>query len=346
MSTLRIGINGLGRIGRAAMRAAQLRASKLDWNGRVRQGPELEVVAVNDLVELDKLAYLLRYDSVHGPSPVRVETKGQHLLWNGREIAVSHERDPASIPWAQAGVDLVLECTGALGQRAVLRGHLEGARRVIVGQAAEVDQMIVIGANDHVLERKHSIFSAASCTTHAVAPLLGVLHRAFGVRWGLIGTVHAYTAGQALIDGPGAGEDLRRSRAAALNIVPTSTNATRAVLKVLPDLAGKLGGASVRVPVPDVSMFDLTVTLEGAPSLATVLDAVTQASAQPELRGVIECRDEPLVSSDLIGDPVSCVVDVGVCHGAGPLLRLCGWYDNESAYAARLLDLAALLSAN
>lgn len=353
MASVRIGINGLGRIGRTVLRHAVRRARDRDWSGRTRPGPRpgvdgdephVEIVAANDLLPLDKLAYLIEYDSVHrGPRPpVRLE--GDRLVVGDFSIRVHAERDPAQIPWSADEVDVVFECTGAFGRRRELERHLSHAPKVILGAPGEADVMVVIGVNEHALDVDgHRLISAASCTTHAIAPALSVLDRTFGVRWAIIGTVHAYTAGQVLIDGASPSGDLRRSRAAAVNIVPTTTHAARALTQVLPRLSGKLTGAAVRVPVPDGSMWDLTCTLDGSPDLDTVVDALRHAAEGDALRGIFEVTDAPLVSSDILGMTASSMLDVGASHASGPLIKLQGWYDNETGYAARLLDLAAMV---
>ncbi len=346
MKPLRVGINGLGRIGRTLVRSALARAEREDWAGHTRTGPAIEIVAANDLLPPEQLAYLLEHDSVHRWPKPRVAVDGPRLQVGPFSVRLHGERDPSAIPWAQDAVDLVFECTGAFGRRADLARHLPTAPRVILGAPGEADRMIVVGVNEAELDGPQlEVVSAASCTTHALAPVLSVLDAAFGVRWAIIGTVHSYTAGQALIDGSAKGSDWRRGRAAAANIVPTTTHATRALTQVLPHLAGKLEGSSVRVPVPDGSMWEVSCTLGGSPDLTRALDVLRDATDTEELRGVLEVRDAPLVSSDILGDPASSIVDVGACRGVGPLLKLAGWYDNEAGYSARLLDLAASWSA-
>jgi glyceraldehyde 3-phosphate dehydrogenase len=352
MKPLRVGINGLGRIGRTLLRLAVARdtheragagaTSLFEASGITRAGRPIEVVAANDLLATDLLAYLLRYDTVHGRARSTVRVEGDELQFGPFRIRRFAERDPGAIPWDELGVEVVFECTGAFHRRAELERHLVRAPRVVLGQPGEADAMVVLGVNDEALAAPGlRIVSAASCTTHAAAPVLHVLERAFGVRWALLGTVHAYTAGQGLIDGAVKGSDVRRGRAASENIVPTTTHATGALMTVLPNLAGKLAGSSIRVPVSDGSMWDLTVTLGGNPTLAQVVEALRDAADGPRLRGILQVTDEPLVSSDVVGDPHSSIVDVGASLSAGPLIRLQGWYDNETGYAARLLDLAA-----
>ncbi|MGB1699622.1 MAG: type I glyceraldehyde-3-phosphate dehydrogenase, partial [Nannocystaceae bacterium] len=328
MRPLRIGINGLGRIGRTVVRSALQRQANPAWGGTTRPGPDLEIVAANDRLDVEALAYLLEFDSVHGRAPHPARVDGARIEMGPMSIRMFNESNPQDIPWSSAQVDIVLECTGAFGRRRELERHLSEAPKVLLGAPGEADVMIVTGVNDHELRPEAKVISAASCTTHAVAPVLSVLDQMFKVRWALLGTVHAYTAGQSLIDAPAPARDLRRGRAAGLNIVPTTTHATRAVTQVLPALAGKLAGSSTRVPVPDVSMFDLTVTLDRPTELAEVLEVLTEASRAPELRGILDVRDQPLVSADLVGELHSSVVDVGACVASGPLLRIAGWYDN------------------
>jgi glyceraldehyde 3-phosphate dehydrogenase len=256
-----------------------------------------------------------------------------------QSIRLHRTADPAEIGWQ--GVDVVLECSGRFARRPELEGHLRGTVKLaVLGRPGEVDQTIVIGVNDSDLDLASRTLSAGSCTTNAVAPVLAVLDQAFGLRWGLIGTVHATTAGQHVVDGAAA--DLRRGRAAAHNIIPTTTGAVRAVAQVLPALAGKIDGHSVRVPVVDGSLFDVTCTLGDSPGLERVLDALRSAAADPRFHGVLDVRDEPLVSSDIIGDRHSCIVDERASLASGPLVRIVGWYDNEGAYAARLLDVVSV----
>jgi len=343
MRPLRIGINGLGRIGRTVVRSALERLADPAWLGTTRPGPDLVVVAANDRLDAEALAYLLEYDSVHGRASHPVRVCDGRIEMGPLSIRVFNESTPQDIPWSQEEVDVVLECTGAFGRRRELEHHLSEVPCVLLGAPGEADAMIVAGVNDHELPKDASVLSAASCTTHAVAPVLSILDQMFKIRWALLGTVHAYTAGQSLIDAPAPARDLRRGRAAGLNIVPTTTHATRALTQVLPQLAGKLSGTSTRVPVPDVSMFDLTVTLDRPTELAEALEVLAEAARSPEMRGILDVRDAPLVSSDLVGETHSSVVDVGACVSSGPLLRIAGWYDNESGYAARLLDLAAMV---
>ncbi len=335
---LRVGINGLGRIGRLIVRHAFARAEDSGWPGATRTGPRIEVVAANDLASAEQLAYLLKHDTAHGRWAQTVGSEGGALTVGSKRIELYHCPSPDQIPWN--GVDLVFECTGRFSRREQLDGHLQrGPFGVVLGQPGDVDQTIVVGVNDDDLVRDHRIVSAASCTTNAVAPVLAVLDATFGVRWALIGTVHANTGAQRVVDG--AASDLRRGRAAAANIVPTTTGAARAVAQVIPGLAGKLDGQAVRVPVIDGSLYEITCTLGDGPTLDRVLDVLRAAKEDKANRGILDVRRAPLVSSDIIDDLHSSIVDEEACLGAGPLIRVVGWYDNEAAYAARMLDLAA-----
>lgn len=337
---VRVAINGLGRIGRLVLRQAIGRASAGGRDG-VWRGRPVQVVAANDVASPPQLAYLLGHDSVRGRWRQPIHAHAGRLELAGESIALSHAATPAEIGWKD--VDLVLECSGRFGRRPELEGHLRGdVRAVVLGRPGEVDQTIVVGVNDDSLDARATSFSAASCTTNAVAPVLAVLDDAFGVRWGLIGTVHAQTGAQRVVDS--AAEDPRRGRAAGHNIIPTTTGAVRAVAQVLPALAGKIDGHSVRVPVVDGSLFDVTCTLGDTPGLERVLDALRSAS-QGRLRGILDVTDAPLVSSDVVGDLHSSIVDEGASLASGPLVRVAGWYDNEAAYAARLLDLASIWGA-
>lgn len=347
MAALRIGINGLGRIGRLALRHALARRQNPGGPGQVRQGPAVEVVAANDLASADELAYLLSHESVHRCGLPKASVDGKTLVVGDMRIALSAEKDPSKIPWAAHGVDVVLECIGKFTDREGLALHLSqagGPSHVILSAPGKgCDKTIVVGVNEELLDpTKDKIISNASCTTNAITPVLGVLDRAYGIRWGLVGTTHAYTHGQGLVDVLG-GKDLRRGRAAAINIVPTSTGAAKAVSQVLPGLTGKVDGTAVRVPVPNGSLYDLTLNLEGAPELGRVIQTLKDAAQSDLLRGVLDVRSDALVSSDIIGDTHSSIVDVDACMGVGALVKIVGWYDNEWAYAGRLLDLLALV---
>ncbi len=320
-----------------------MRSLAPDAPGVVRTGRPLEVVAANDLTPIDDLAHLLTFDSVHGRLSPRPVVEGDRLVVGPLTVRVSAQPEPAQIPWNEAGVEIVLECTGRFTKPAAAAGHLAaaGVRRVVVGAPSKGAPTFVVGVNDDRVPDDAQVISNASCTTNAVAPVLDVLDRVFGIRWAILGTVHAYTNGQGLVDAA-VGKDLRRHRAAAVNIVPTTTGAARAVVEVLPALAGKLAASAVRVPVPDGSWFEVTATFDRPAGPDEVLDALRAAAQTPKLSGVLAVCDDPLVSSDIVGTTVSSLVDAGAVLGVGSLVKVGGWYDNEAAYAARLLDLAAV----
>jgi glyceraldehyde 3-phosphate dehydrogenase len=326
----RVGINGFGRIGRAFARLALDRA-------------DLEVVAVNDVTDAGTLAHLLEFDSTYGRLGRPVSYGDGRLVAGGTAVAVLAERDPARIDWAALGADIVIESTGKFRTREAAAAHLKGgARKVLIsapGKDADLTVVPGVNAADYDPQR-HDVISAASCTTNCVAPMVKVLHDAFGVERGFMTTIHAYTGDQMLLDGPH--KDLRRARSAAANIVPTTTGAARATGTVIPALAGKLDGVAVRVPVEDGSLTDLAVMLRREVSAATVNDAFSEAARGP-LAGIIRYSTGPLVSRDIIGDPASCIFDAPLTQAAGPLVKVFGWYDNEWGYTARLADLAALI---
>ncbi len=325
--TTRIGINGFGRIGRAVLRV-------------VSERPDLEIAAINDLYENSQLAYLLRYDTVMGIFPGDVASDADSVTVNGRRIPVTKEREPGRIPWKRLGAESVVEATGVFRTRASLEPHLAaGARRVVLTVPAkdEIDAMIVMGVNEGDLREEHRIVSNASCTTNCLAPIAKILDEAFGIEEGFMTTVHAYTNDQRLADVPH--KDLRRSRAAAANIIPTTTGAARAVGKVLPKLRGRLDGMAMRVPVPDGSVVDLTCRLRAAPSAGDV-NAAVRSAAEGALRRYVEYSEAPLVSSDIIGNPHSCVFDALSTSAAGDgYVKVIAWYDNEWGYSNRVVDL-------
>ena len=330
--TIRIGINGFGRIGRTIFRIVDDRQ-------------DMQIVAINDLFPPRSLAYLLQYDTVMGTFDKPIAWEKEALIVAGRRIPLTSERDPARAPWAAAGVDVVIEATGVLRDRARLEPHLKaGAKKVIltVPPKDEVDAIVVLGVNDHILTGAHNIVSNASCTTNCLAPLAKVLDEAFGIEHGFMTTVHAYTNDQRLADV--AHKDFRRARAAARNLIPTSTGAARAVGKVLPQLKGKLDGLAIRVPVPDGSVVDLIVRLKREATADEVNAAVRQA-AQGPLSRVLEYTEEPIVSSDIIGNPHSSIFDALSTSRIGPReMRVLAWYDNEWGYSHRVVDLAARLA--
>lgn len=346
--TIRLGINGMGRIGRLVLRHALARSADFAGSGAVRKGPAMQVVAANDLADADELAYLLGHDSVHRYQLPKARAEGGALHLGDGSISLFKERDPAKIPWADHGVDIVIEATGKFTTGEQMAGHRANANGpshvILAAPGKNVDKTLVVGVNEESFDpAKDRLVSNASCTTNALTPVLAVLDRVFGVKWGLVGTTHAYTAGQGLVDGL-AGKDLRRGRAAPINIVPTSTGAAKAISEVLPNLKGKCDGTAVRVPVVDGSLYDVVCQLEGEPTLARVIEALREAAATEALRGVLDVRKEALVSSDILGDPHSSIVDVDACMGLGALVKIVGWYDNEWGYSGRVLDLAAIAS--
>jgi len=328
--TTRVGINGFGRIGRAFTRLA------LDH-------PGLEVVGVNDLVDARTLAHLLEFDSTYGRLGKSVDYTEHALIVGGSQIVVLSERDPAAIDWGALGVDIVVEATGKFRSREAAAAHLKGgARKVLISAPGKgPDLTVVLGVNGDAYDPGlHDVISNASCTTNCVAPMVKVLHEAFGVERGFMTTVHAYTGDQLLLDGPH--KDLRRARSAAVNIVPTTTGAARATGEVIPALAGKLDGVAVRVPVEDGSLTDLAVLIRREATAAEVNEAFAAAAAG-SLAGILRYSTDPIVSRDIIGDPASCVFDSALTQAADRLVKVFGWYDNEWGYTSRLADLAVLV---
>jgi glyceraldehyde 3-phosphate dehydrogenase len=336
--TIRVGVNGFGRIGRNF-----LRALLADLAGRAAT---IEIVAVNDLADAATLAHLLRYDSIRGKLPAEIALAGDGITVGGRPIRVLSERDPAALPWAALGVDLVVESSGAFTDATAARAHLAaGARKVIItAPARHEDITIAYGVNhDRYDPRRHAVISNASCTTNCLAPMAKVLHDSFGIVAGLMTTIHAYTQDQNLHDGPH--RDLRRARAAANNIVPTSTGAAQAIGLVLPELAGRLDGYALRVPVVTGSATDLTVRLGRPASTDEVNEAFRKAAVGP-LTGILAYTEDPIVSSDIITDPASCIFDAGLTKVVAGQVKVMGWYDNEWGFANRLIDLAELIGAS
>ena len=330
--TTRIGINGFGRIGRAVLRV-------------VFERPDVEIAAINDLYDNTQLAYLLKYDTVMGIFPGDVRSGSDAMTVAGRSIAMTKEKDPARIPWASLGVEIVVESTGVFRTRASLEPHLAaGARKLVLTVPAkdEIDAMIVMGVNDHALRPEHRIVSNASCTTNCLAPIAKILDEAFGIEEGFMTTVHAYTNDQRLADVPH--KDLRRSRAAATNIIPTTTGAARAVGKVLPQLRGRLDGMAMRVPVPDGSVVDLTCRLRRPVSAEEVNGAVREA-ASGKMERYVEYSEVPLVSSDIIGNPHSSIFDaLSTSAARDGYVKVIAWYDNEWGYSNRVVDLIERLA--
>lgn len=328
---VRVAINGFGRIGRNVLRAG--------WND-----PEIEFVHINDLTGDDMLAHLLAHDSVHGAFGKDIQVVDGGLMIDGKKVATSAIRNPEDLPWKETGVDVVLECTGVFRTREGATKHLTaGASKVIISApGTDPDATIVVGVNDGSLTGEERIVSNASCTTNCLAPAAKVIHDNFGIRHGLMTTVHSYTMDQRLLDAPH--KDFRRARAAAVNMVPTTTGAAKAVGLVLPELAGKLGGMAIRVPTPNVSLVDLVVELDKDTTAEEVNAALSAAAAGP-LKGVLAAVDAPLVSSDLVGNPHSSIVDLGLTAMMGPrTLKILTWYDNEWGFSNRMLDLARLMS--
>ena len=329
----RVAINGFGRIGRTLFRILSRRE-------------DVQVVALNDLTDNETLAYLLRFDTVHGRYPGEVVLEGDVLRAGTQQAKLLEERDPAKLPWKELEVDIVVEATGRFRKREECARHLEaGAKRVIltVPSKDEIDATIVVGVNDGDLKPEHRIVSNASCTTNCLAPVAKVLHESFGLKKGYITTVHAYTNDQRLADVPHS--DFRRSRAASENIIPTTTGAARAVGKVLPALKGRLDGIAMRVPVPDGSIVDLVAELEGKTDVASINAAMQKAAAGP-LRGILEYSEAPIVSSDIIGSPHSAIFDAPSTRVlGGDLIKVIAWYDNEWGYSSRVLDLIQRLHA-
>jgi len=326
---IRVGINGFGRIGRNFLRAAR------------EQGADIEIVGVNDLTDNKTLAHLLRYDSVHGRFAGTVELNDRGLTVDGREIAVMAERNPADLPWKDLGADIVVESTGLFTKREKASAHLSaGARKVIISApATDEDVTLVMGVNHESYDPgAHDVISNASCTTNSVVPMAKVLDEAFGIEQGFMTTVHAYTADQGLQDAPH--KDLRRARAAAVSIIPTSTGAAKAASLALPQLKGRLDGLSLRVPVPDGSITDLVVTL-GREVTTDEVNAAFRTAADGPLRGIIAYTEDPIVSSDIVGDPHSCIFDSLSTMANGTMAKVMGWYDNEWGYSHRLVDLTS-----
>ncbi|WP_019948162.1 type I glyceraldehyde-3-phosphate dehydrogenase [Hymenobacter aerophilus] len=325
MAKIKVAINGFGRIGRLTFKA-------------LLQRDNVEVVAINDLTDNKTLAHLLKYDSVHGRFPGTVEFDNDSLTVNGQHIAALSERDPKLLPWGKMGVDIVLESTGRFVDEAGAGQHITaGAKKVVISAPAKGNiPTVVLGVNEDILTGDETIISNASCTTNCLAPMAKVLNDTFGIEKGFITTVHAYTSDQSLQDSPHS--DLRRARAAALSIIPTSTGAAKAVGLVLPELKGKLDGIAMRVPVPDGSTTDLTVLLKRE-ATAEEINAAIKKAADGDMKGILEYSTDPLVSADIVGNPHSCIFDSELTSANGTLVKVVGWYDNEAGYSARTADL-------
>ena len=332
--SIRVGINGFGRIGRNFYRAAK------------QQGADIEFVAVNDLGSVETMAHLLKYDSVMGRLDSEVKAVDGGISVDGDTLKVLAERDPAQLPWGDLGVDVVIESTGFFTSRDKAAAHLEGgAPRVIVSApCTDADATFVVGVNDDTYDAEaHQVISNASCTTNCFVPMVKVLDDAFGVEKGLMTTVHAYTGDQSLVDGPHS--DLRRARGAAINIIPSSTGAARATGLVLQSMQGKLDGTSLRVPVPVGSVTDFVGVLKQDVTVDEVNEAYRAAATSGPMAEVLVYTDEPIVSSDIVGAPASCTFDSGLTMAMGNLVKVLGWYDNEWGYSNRLVDLAKIVAA-
>ena len=323
----RVAINGFGRIGRTFLRAY------------LERRPDYEIVAVNDLGDMQTMAHLLEFDSVYGRLNQEVGADEKTITVGGLDLQALSIPKPQDLPWRELGVDVVVESTGRFSKREQAQAHLDaGADRVVISAVAnDADVMVVLGVNDDAYDPdRHRVVSNASCTTNCVTPLAKVLHDAFGIERGFMTTVHAYTASQALLDGPH--KDLRRARAAAINLIPTTTGATRALGAILPDLAGKIDAVAIRSPIPVGSIVDLVVEL-GRPADREAVNAAFRSAAAGPLAGILRYADEPLVSTDIVGSPYSCVFDSQLTMAQDSLVKVFGWYDNEWGYSSRLVDL-------
>ncbi|MGB0176748.1 MAG: type I glyceraldehyde-3-phosphate dehydrogenase [Owenweeksia sp.] len=327
MEKIRIGVNGFGRIGRSLTRV-------------IRKYPAIELVAINDLATTANLAHLLKYDTVHGHFPDNVEAEDDTLVIGNERVTVWHEKQPENIPWNKLKVDVVIEATGRFKSRNLAMPHIAkgGVRKVIISAPpADDTKTIVLGANDHELEPGDLIVSNASCTTNSVAPLLKVMDDLCGVEHAYITTVHSYTTDQQLQDGPH--KDFRRGRAAAESIVPTTTGAAKAITRIYPELEGRIGGAGIRVPVPDGSLTDMTVTVKQKTTVEEINQAFKRASEEGPFKGYLGYTSDPIVSRDVIGSPYSCLFDEELTSVLGRMVKVVGWYDNEMGYSHRLADL-------
>jgi len=329
--TVKVGINGFGRIGRLVFRAAM-------------KNPEVEVVAINDLTDAATMAHLLKYDSVHGILDADVSARDDRLEVDGNFIAFRSIREPENIGWGELGVDITAECTGLFRDRESASKHLiAGARKVIISApAGDPDITIVMGVNSNQYDpRKHHIISNASCTTNCLAPVAKVLLENFGLKYGLMTTIHAYTGDQRLLDFPH--KDLRRARAAALSMVPTTTGAAKAVSLVLPELSGKLNGLAIRVPTPNVSLVDFVAAVEKSGITVSEVNAALKTASEESLSGILRYCEAPLVSVDFNGSSFSSIVDAPTTHVIDNMVKVLAWYDNEAGYSHRMVDLAAMV---
>jgi|TARA_Y100000296_G_C5134058_1_gene237194 glyceraldehyde 3-phosphate dehydrogenase len=327
---MRIAINGFGRIGRSILRIALEK--------------KLNIVAINDVHGLKDAEYLLKYDSVYGKYPGKISVKKNDLIIGGKKICVLQERDPLKLPWKKLKVDIVIESTGAFRYRKDLLKHIEsGAKKVIVTAPTKdkSDITVVPGVNDKKIKKSHKMISVASCTTNCVAPVAKVLNDGFGIKWALISTIHGYTSSQSLVDSANE-KDPRRGRAAAVNLIPTTTGASKAVIEVLPELKGKLDGSAIRAPIIDGSIIDFVVELKKPFNEKKINTALKNASKK-EMKGIIEYSEDELVSSDIIGNPYSAIIDSKMTKVEGNLLKVLAWYDNEYGYSSRVVDVIKIL---
>jgi glyceraldehyde 3-phosphate dehydrogenase len=331
--SIKLGINGFGRIGRMVLRASL-------------KHPDVDVVAINDLTDSETMAYLLKYDSVHGQLDKNVVAKGDSIEVDGKPIVIRSVRDPEKIGWSDLGVDIAAECTGIFRDREGASKHLAaGARKVIISApASEPDITIVMGVNSNQYDpRQHNIISNASCTTNCLAPFAKVLLENFGLKRGLMTTIHSYTGDQRLLDFPH--KDLRRARAAALSMIPTTTGAAKAVALVLPELSGKLNGLAIRVPTPNVSLVDLVATVEKSEVTVSEVNAALKQASEDSLAGILGFSDSPLVSIDFNGSSLSSIIDGPTTYVIDNMVKVLSWYDNEAGYSYRMVDLAAMIGA-
>jgi len=329
--SIKLGINGFGRIGRMVLRAAL-------------KHPDVDVVAINDLTDSETMAYLLKYDSVHGQLNMNVKAQKDSIEIDGKSITIRSVKDPEKIGWSDLGVDIAAECTGIFRDRDGASKHLiSGARKVIISApAGDPDITIVMGVNSHQYDpRQHHIISNASCTTNCLAPVAKVLLENFGLRSGLMTTIHSYTGDQRLLDFPH--KDLRRARAAALSMIPTTTGAAKAVALVLPELSGKLNGLAIRVPTPNVSLVDLVATVDKSDVTVSDINEALKKASEESLSGILGYSDAPLVSIDFNGSPLSSIVDAPTTYVVDNMVKVLSWYDNEAGYSHRMVDLAAMV---
>jgi glyceraldehyde 3-phosphate dehydrogenase len=335
MSKVKVAINGFGRIGRVTYRA-------------LLKKENVEVVALNDLTDTKTLGHLFKYDSVHGRFDGTVDVDGEYLIVNGNRVRVYSERNPGDLPWGELDVDIVIECTGIFRKREQMMKHVEaGAKRVLLSvpsaAADDVDATIVMGVNDHLMTADHKLISNASCTTNCLSPVAKVLHDNFGIKNGLMNTIHSYTNDQIILDSPH--KDLRRARAAAVSIIPTSTGAAKAIGLVIPELDGKLHGLAMRVPTPDGSVVDLTCELEKSATVEEI-NAAMKAAAEGPMKGVLKYETDPIVSCDILGNPHSSIFDAELTMMKGEnLVKVVSWYDNEAGYSNRLADMVVKMAA-